>query len=340
MAAPAVEALAGARRIHVVSHVDLDGLVAAALLARWARRRGVEVVHDVTGARGLYRMLRRALQLAAGRPGTVVVAADLAPRSLSEAEALAAALNPRTTLLWLDHHEWPSGAHESLEKAGAIIVHDRSKTTAEIACSLLSCWGDGYEKMIVEIARADDGCSDDPYGLADKWRLVLRHIGWDGLRRAAESLASGEAWPGWAREVYEREAPSYYQEIREKTSVERYSFEDVRVAVVTPPPRASGCDVQRFGPSLGPGDADVVVILYPRGMSIRTWGRLNANCIASKLGGGGHSHVAGAPRPSQSMSSAQIARMVARAALDCMEPSTAGQSVDAAGTSPGNPARI
>ncbi|BES82279.1 hypothetical protein [Pyrodictium abyssi] len=307
--------LEAARRLHVVSHVDLDGLAAAALLLRWARRRGIEARHSVAGVRGLYRMLRRALQEAAGQPGSLVVVADLSPRGRDDAEAIAGLLRWGQRLLWIDHHEWPEGAREALERAGAVVVHDRSRVTAEIACSVARCEGDDLE--LVGLARADDSCAEDPRGLAERWRLVLRHLDWEGLRRAAEALAQGELWPDWVREVYEREAPSYYSEIREKTSVDRYEFNGLRVAVVTPPPRASGCDVQRLGLVPGPEEADVAVILYPRGISIRTWGQLRADCIASRLGGGGHSHVAGAPRPSTTMGPAQIARMVANAAEEC-----------------------
>jgi hypothetical protein len=175
--------------------------------------------------------------------------------------------------------------------------------------------------MLVEVARADDSCSDDPHGLADRWRLVLRRGGWDGIRQAAKSLAEGDVWPEWAKRIYEENAPKYYEAIRAETKTSIYNFEGLRVAVVTPPPDASGCDVQRFGPKIGPKDADIVVILYPKGMSIRTWGKLNASCIASKLGGGGHSHIAGAPRPSTSMGTAQIARLVAKAAIECLKKS-------------------
>ncbi len=310
--------LEAASRLHVVSHVDLDGVVSAALIMRWASRRGVEAEHDVAGARATYRMLRRALERAAGRPGSVVVAADLAPRSEAEAASIASLLRRvRGRLAWIDHHEWPGDTIRILEDAGAVVVRDRSRISAEITCSITGCWQDSYERMLVEIARADDSCSDDPHGLADKWRLVLRRAGWDGIRRAARSLASGEVWPDWAREIYERVAPEYYEALRSKTSVELFSVEGFRVAVLTPPPDASGCDVQRFGPKVGPGEADIVVILYPRGLSIRTWGSLDASCIAARLGGGGHSHVAGAPRPSTAMGAGQIARLVARAAAEC-----------------------
>ena len=318
------ELLRGAARIHVVSHVDLDGLSSAAIIMRWARSLGKEVSHSVAGVKGLYTMVKRALQEAAGKPGTVVVVADLSPRTRGDAEAIATLTRYARGVVWLDHHVWDSSAKEPLEEKGVAIIHDRGSVTAEIACRLIDCWGDEVSRKLVEIARADDSCSDDPYGLADKWRLVLRHLDWAGLRKAAESLSRGELWPSWADEIYKREAGSYYREIREKTSVVIERFNGVRVAVVTPPPRASACDVQRLGVTPGPSEADVVVILYPRGLSIKTWGKLRADCIASRLGGGGHSNVAGAPRPSTTMGAAQIARMVANAAAECLSGSGSG----------------
>ncbi|BEP16910.1 DHHA1 domain-containing protein [Pyrofollis japonicus] len=315
------EALESGSRIHVVSHVDLDGLSSAAIIMRWARSKGKEVAHSVAGVRGLYTMAKRALQGAAGKPGTVVVIADLSPRGRGDAEAIATLAKYAKSVIWLDHHVWEEDVETVLEKHGVIVIRDRSKVTAELACFLTECWNDEVSKKLVEIARADDSCSEDPYGLADKWRLVLRYLDWEGLRRAAQSLSRGELWPDWAREIYEKEAPSYYREIREKTSVLIESFNGIRVAVVTPPPRASACDVQRLGATPGPDKADVVVIVYPKGLSIKTWGRLRADCIAAKLGGGGHSNVAGAPRPSTTMGSAQIARMVANAAKECLSQS-------------------
>ena len=318
------ELLRGAARIHVVSHVDLDGLSSAAIIMRWARKMGKEVSHSVAGVRGLYTMVKRALQEAAGRPGTVLVVADLAPRSRGDAEAIASLAKYAKGVVWLDHHVWDASARKPLEEKGVIVIHDRRRVTAEIACRLIDCWSDEVPRKLAEIARADDSCSDDPYGLADKWRLVLRHLDWAGLRRAAESLSRGELWPSWANEIYEREAEGYYREIREKTSVIVERFSGVRVAVVTPPPRASACDVQRLGVTPGPSEADVVVILYPRGLSIKTWSKLGADCIASKLGGGGHSNVAGAPRPSMTMGAAQIARMVANVAAECLSGNGSG----------------
>ena len=315
------EVLGKARRLVVVHHVDLDGAAAAAVLARRVRESGGSVRFRSTGVRGVRRSVVRELRAAAGS-GAVVAVADLGPGGRGDAEAVASGLRFGQRLVWLDHHEWPPGAREALEKAGAVVVLDRSRVTAEIACRAVECWKDEVSKSIVEIARADDSCSEDPLGLAEKWRLVLRVLGPRAAERAAEALAGGDLWPQWAREAYEKHAAGYYRELRENTRLYTVDWEGVRVGVVVPAARVSGCDLERAGLLPGPGEVDVAVVVYPRGLSIRTWGRLRADCIASRLGGGGHHNAAGAPRPSTSMGPAQIGRMVARAARACMEEAT------------------
>ena len=296
-----------------MTHVDLDGAAAAAVLLRWARGRGARATVRATGARGVYKAVLGELRRGASEAATVV-AMDTSPGGRAAAEALATGLRLGSRLAWLDHHVWEPGEREALEKAGAVAVLDRSRVTAEIACRLVDCMDDEVSRTIVEAARADDSCSEDPLGLAPRWRLVLRVLGPREVPRVAEALARGELWPGWAEEVYRKHAPSYYEEIRRNTTVNTYSFDGLRVAVVTPPPRANACDVER---TIGTPDADLVVILYPRGLSIRSLGGLRADCIAKKLGGGGHPKAAGAPRPSTTMGAAQVARMVARAAEGC-----------------------
>jgi len=310
--------LARTRRLVAVHHVDLDGAAAAAILARLAARHGGETRFRATGARGVRRVLLRELRAAAGS-GATVAAADISPGGRGDAEAIASGLRFGQRLAWLDHHVWPHGAREALEQAGAVVVVDRARVTAEIACRIAGCWDDETSRTLVEIARADDSCSEDPLGLAERWRVVLRVSGPRTAERAAESFARGSLWPSWAREVYERSVNEYYRELRSQTRVDTYTWEGVKVAAAVPPARASGCDLERAGVIPGPREADVIVIVYPRGLSIRTWGRLRADCIASKLGGGGHRNAAGAPRPSTTMGPAQIARMVARAAASCSD---------------------
>ncbi|MET1128238.1 MAG: hypothetical protein ABWW70_02870 [Thermoproteota archaeon] len=315
--AEARKLLASAGRVEILSHVDLDGLASSAVVARWASSRGIEHQQHVAGARGLYAMARKLLQQLAGSSRGVLVIADLGPKDLATAEALVSYAERVGGIVWVDHHEWPSEALEALSRHSSVaVVHDRSRCSAEIMCSVVGCWDDSHSKVLVELARADDSCSSDPYGLAEKWRLVLRYLDWEGLRRAARDLAEGNLWPDWADNLYKQRSAEYYEQLR-STLTTIHEANGVRVAAVVPPPSASACDLQRFGLVPGPSEADVVVIVYPKGLSIKTWGKLRANCIAEKLGGGGHANVAGAPRPSQTMGPAQIARMVAKLAAAC-----------------------
>ncbi len=305
-----------ASRVHVISHVDLDGIASAALLVRWSRVRGKRVSWDIVGVRGLYRVLVNRMRQLLGLPGrSVVVVCDVSPRE-SEARVYASLIRPgKLELIWFDHHEWPNGVREYLEKNAVTVVHDRSDVTAALVHKTLE-FSDAVAQRLVELARRDDSCSRDPEGLVEKWRLVLRLGSRQDLERAVQDLADGKIWPQWANEVYMNNYQEYYKKVK-TTAVSTYTFEGFRVAVAVPPPDISACDLDLMGVLPGPNDADVVVIVYPRGLSIRTWGRLRANCIAEKLGGGGHSHAAGAPRPSQSMGSAQIARLIAKTAAAC-----------------------
>ncbi len=308
--ARAREVIAKARRITIVHHIDLDGIGAAAVVARAARRWGASVKLLPTGARSARRSIVRALR-SSGPLGAVVVA-DLSPGGSGDAASIASALR-LGRLVWFDHHAWEEKSRRMLEEAGAVLVLDRRRVTADIACLAVRCRGDPVSEKIVEIALADDSCR--PHPLAEKWRIVLRILGPRSAARAAEALASGILWPDWAGEVYEKRAEEYFGRLRGSTRLFRYEFQGVKVAVLVPPPEISGCDLERAG--LVPGDVDVAVIAYPRGLSIRTMGGADASCVAGQLGGGGHSEVAGAPRPSLSMGPGQLARMVARAFMAC-----------------------
>ncbi len=308
--------LAAADRVHVVAHADVDGLAAAAILVRWARSEGKEASWDVVGVRGLYRVLVARMREALGAPArTAVVVADVAPRA-GDAYVYASLVRPgRVDLVWVDHHEWPEAARRALSSAGALLVLDAGDVAAALACRLVGCWGDPASARLVELARHDDGCRRDPEGLAERWRVVLRSLPPDALGRVVGDLARGDLWPRWADELYRGRREAYEREVA-STRVEVYEHEGVRVAVATPPPSVSPCDLDLAGVLPGPGEADVVVVLYPRSVSIRTWGDVSADCVARRMGGGGHRGAAGAPRD-PGLGPAQVARMVARLAAEC-----------------------
>jgi hypothetical protein len=303
--------------LHVVAHSDLDGVASAAIIVRWARSQGKEASWDVVGVRGLYRTLVSRMRMLLGRPGsTLIVVADMSPRVSDVPVYLSLVRRGKLEMVWIDHHEWSSELRSLLERNGVHIYLDRRDVTAALACRLLGCSSDPVSRRLVEMARYDDSCSPDPEGLSERWRVVLKMLPPEKLARVVEDLASGRLWPSWADEVYRSSYASYYESVR-STHVSTYAYEGVRVAVASPQPNVSPCDLDLAGILPGPREADVVVVLYPRSLSIRTWGRLSADCIARKMGGGGHRNAAGAPRPSLSMGPAQLARLVARYAREC-----------------------
>lgn len=312
------ERLRSALRLVVVTHSDLDGVASAAVLRGWflglGGFRSVEV--HVTGVRGLYRSLRRLAREAASRPGTVIAVLDMAPGSKGDAVAIASFFRSgRVGLVWIDHHEWVEGAREELERVDAVVVVDRSAPTSTLVCRVVDCGKSERLATVARLGALDDTCVDDDF--VSRWRIVLRYMDFNQMVRAVEELSQGNLWPQWVEDHYSSIVEEYRNMLRQAAESRHvFSFNGVRIAVVIPPPRVSACDLELAGIAR-PEDVDIVVIVYPKGISLRTREALDAACIARKLGGGGHTHVAGAPRTFPSMGAAQIARQIAVLASEC-----------------------
>ena len=309
--------LAGARLLVIVFHGDLDGVVGAALLARWASSRGVgaRLIHSTV--RGLRRRLRDAVYAARqGSPGGVAVV-DIAVQGVADAIVYSQLLRG-VPAAWFDHHPWPEGAEDRLRAAGVEVHHRRDRVSAQLVAEALGL-SDEYSKRLVEMALADDTCRPG-VGDADRWRIVLRFLDEGGLVRAAEALARGETWPSWADEILREKGRAYLE--RAEAVADRlrvHEVDGVRVATILMEPDVDVCTVQKILWRRGwrSDEVDVEVYIYPRAVSIRTT-RLDASCIARRLGGGGHRYAAGAPLR-LSYGEAQIARQVAYYAKMCME---------------------
>ncbi|HIP65607.1 MAG TPA: hypothetical protein EYH08_03665 [Pyrodictium sp.] len=312
------ERLKSASRLVVVAHSDLDGIASAAVLRGWflglGGLRSVEV--HVTGVRGLYRSLRRLAREAASRPDTVIAVLDMAPSSRSEAVAIASFFRGgRVGLVWIDHHEWVEGAREELERVDGVVVVDKSVPTSTLVCRVVGCGEGGQLAAIARLGALDDACVGDE--LVSRWRIVLRYMDFNQMVRAIEELSRGNLWPQWVEDYYNSVVEEYRNMLRQAAKSKHvFTFNGIRIAVVIPPPRISACDLELAGIAK-PEDVDIVVIVYPKGISIRTRETLDAACIARKLGGGGHARAAGAPRTFPSMGAGQIARQIAALASEC-----------------------
>ncbi len=303
------------RFITIVFHGDLDGVASAALLARWASQTGrrYRLVHSTV--RGLRRTLRDVVNTLRSMGGGGIALIDLSLQGVSDAILYAQYLRGLPAA-WFDHHPWPEGAEEKLRAAGVELHRRRDRVSAELVAEALGL-SDDYSRMLVEAARADDTCAPGE-SIADKWRLVLRYL--DDPVRAVKALAAGDLWPEWAEKLY-REKGSEYLSLAERVAARLrvYEYDGVRVAVVPMEPGVDVCTVQKLLWKKGwsPEKVDVELYIYPRAVSIRTV-RIDASCIARKLGGGGHRRAAGAPLR-YSYGAAGLARQVAMYAKMCSQ---------------------
>jgi len=306
-----------ARRLYIIFHGDLDGIIGAALLARWAESRGSRWELHHSTVRALPRVVRSVANRARsmlGRPGVALV--DLAIQSVSDAILYSRYLRGMPAA-WFDHHPWPEGAAERLLEAGVEVYHYRDMVSAELVARALGL-SDEYSVKLVEVAKADDTCEPGD-SVADRWRIVLRSL--RDPRKAVEAFIRGELWPEWAEKLYSETAPRYLEEAERSASrLHVYEHDGRRVAVILMEPGVDVCTVQKLLWSRGwdPERVDVEIYVYPRALSLRSV-RVDVSCIAKKLGGGGHKRAAGAPRPSQSMGEAQLARLVANLVGECVE---------------------
>ena len=304
-----------ARFITIVFHGDLDGVAGAALLARWASSRGARyrLVHSTV--RGLRRILRDVVNSLRSMGGGGVALVDLSLQGVSDAILYAQYLRGLPAA-WFDHHPWPEEAEEKLRNAGVELHRRRDRVSAELVADALGL-RDEYSKRLVEAARADDTC-EPRVSIADKWRIVLRYL--DNPVKAAEALASGELWPDWAEKLFREKGVEYLrmaESVADRLRV--YEFEGVRIAVVVMEPGVDVCTVQKvlWRRGWSSEKVDVELYIYPRAVSIRS-SRIDASCIARRLGGGGHRRAAGAPLR-YSYGEASLARQVAMYAKLCSQ---------------------
>ncbi len=302
-----------ARFIAIVFHGDLDGVAGAALLARWAMETGRRYRFIHSTVRGLRYTLRDTVNALRSMGGGGVAFIDLSLQGVGDAILYAQYLRGMPAA-WFDHHPWPEGAEEKLRAAGVELHRRRDRVSAELVAEALGL-RDEYSRMLVEAARADDTCAPGE-SIADRWRIVLRYL--DNPVRAAEALASGSLWPDWAEKIY-REKGVEYIRLAEKVAsrLRVYEYDGIRVAVVTMEPGVDVCTVQKvlWKKGWSTESVDVELYIYPRAVSIRS-ARIDASCIARRLGGGGHKRAAGAPLR-YSYGAAGLARQVAMYAKLC-----------------------
>ena len=281
-----------------ISHGDIDGVVSAALIARYTDNVAVRL--SATSA--LPKVIESAMFDIVVRGADTIIISDLNP-SESNHKRIRDILNQYVMagirVVWLDHHEWPEGIMDEYRGLGVEVIVDETRVAAEIVLEYLSnkiknILEDRFAQALVDLAVDDDKfLNKNPLTL--RWRRLLRWYDWEFRRKTVRAFAAGDLWPLWAQEAYDK-IKDEYDYLLEKT-IENTRIVDVKgyKIVIVPPP----------SDKVHPGDiqlelnrkgihGDIFVIIYSRGISLRSE-KVNVAGIARALGGGGHTYSAGAP---------------------------------------------
>lgn len=308
-----------------ISHGDIDGVVSAALIARYTDNVAVRL--SATSA--LPKVIESAMFDIVVRGADTIIISDLNP-SESNHKRIRDILNQYVMagirVVWLDHHEWPEGIMDEYRGLGVEVIVDETRVAAEIVLEYLSnkiknVLEDRFAQALVDLAVDDDKfLNKNPLTL--RWRRLLRWYDWEFRRKTVRAFAAGDLWPLWAQEAYDK-IKDEYDYLLEKT-IENTRIVDVKgyKIVIVPPP----------SDKVHPGDiqlelnrkgihGDIFVIIYSRGISLRSE-KVNVAGIARALGGGGHTYSAGAPIDNVDVNS--IIEVISRY-LESLKPSQISQ---------------
>lgn len=288
----------------VITHTDLDGIVAAAVYLRLAGAKlGVDAVVHFAEPYKLHKVLS---QIDAYNTTRVAIM-DLGPNTTNfgdVAEKLKELIRRDVVVEWYDHHRWYDEWINQLKDIGVHLYIDTSTCAAGVvakyAVEELEAQSDEHIKELVAATCAADLWRwDNP--LATKlYRVVDRYKGRKGdawKRKLVIGFSEGSLWWPELDEALEEylklEFEGFTKALRSVIVGDKAGCRFVVVLKHPGPPAASiigNSLVDRYG-------ADFVVIVRrggSKGISLRSK-VVNVREIAVKLGGGGHPRAAGAP---------------------------------------------
>ena len=295
-------------RYSLVTHTDLDGVSAAAIILRaTGARLGVDARLEFTEPYRLHKSLKSIASSV--QPGEVVTISDIGanPDTFERVVQLLGRIVERGgRVYWFDHHRWEPEWLERLASIGVrVYVETDTCGAGVVARHVPDAFGvepDGYVAELVRATcAADIWLWDHPAApklyrvvdwkrgrAGDKWRRRLVEK-FAAAKSLGEILGDGEVARA-LMEYVDRELANYEKSIR---SVEVFEVDGCRVVVALkrsgPPSRSflARTLAARYG-------ADVVAIIHRRGISLRSE-NVDVRSIAKELGGGGHLRAAGAP---------------------------------------------
>jgi len=279
----------------VISHWDLDGLASAVIASM--KFKPIKIFLASVTATPKY--IHEAIKII-GRNGVIWVT-DLNPQPNHIAmlnELFKLGRERKIQINWIDHHSWDRKVYDMFMKHSRNVWYlvDTETVTADLVARKLGLADNEYVRRLVDLA-IDDDFFLNRYELTIMWRRVLRWYKWPTRYKALDSLIKGEIRPRWLEELYYREVKNIYENlIREAIA---------RSDVITTKNNIKIIVFQDVDPRVHPGEitmiakqngliADIYVVRYPRGTSLRS-SVYDVSVIAKKLGGGGHKNAAGIP---------------------------------------------
>ncbi len=280
----------------VLSHWDIDGLASASMLTE--KYKPIKTM--LSSITAVPKNLLKAMDLI-GEYGEIIVS-DLNPQinHLKDlAEIFRIAREKDITITWIDHHEWDKQVYRLFSQYEDIIYYlvDTTSVAAElVAIKYGFIDKDIFYKRLIELA-VDDDYFLNKHELTIMWRRILRWYRWDTRYKALKSLLHHDLEPLWMKRLYLVEVKNLYENlIREAIA---------RSDVITTRTGFKIIVFQDVDPRIHPGEvtwiakengliADIYIVRYPRGVSLRS-DAIDVSLIARLLGGGGHRNAAGIP---------------------------------------------
>jgi len=299
------------RDLCVVSHEeDIDGLGSAAVALKWS---GSRCLYLTGYFKEEWVSFSRRLRSRCRRKGSLsLVVSDLNP-SLEMLEILDTSLStcPEKKILWVDHHVWKEEALSRANSMGYVEVYiDRSMTSTESMIHRLGLVSDSGLDVIAQLSRDTDyGLYSHPLSgpLTDVIRYSLYRKGDRRfLAGLARKFSRGIVWDYEVELLWEEaseEKEKALEEVRRSAAVREVKGYRA-LFLYTDPILSSRIAIRETRIR----DYDIAFVIYKNGSITIARGSRDINCaeIASKLGGGGHPHIAGA----------QIGRSIAEMGLE------------------------
>ncbi len=279
----------------VISHWDLDGLAGATIL-NMSMKISKTYLSSITA---IPKYINMAIQNIGVKGEIWISDLNPQPNQVNELRSLLKeAVNRKIKIYWFDHHEWDKSIYDMLIEFKDNIWYrvDPNTIASDLVARYFVLTDDKYVSKLLELA-FDDDYFLNRYELTIMWRRILRWYGWPIRYKALDSFIKKNLKPIWMIELYKREVKNIYENmIREAISRSDTIITRQGLKIVI---------FQDVDPRIHPGEvtfiaktngliADIYVIRYPRGISLRS-DYIDVSLIARKLGGGGHRNAAGIP---------------------------------------------